>query len=205
MANNTTDSSSKKFLISKLKPTFWVLGGLFVLSAIVFPICVAFRADVALYIFGALVSVGVVGTVVLIVLLANRYAKEMENSLNVIDDQLNDFSRGDIKLLSLHHYLPTLDKIQERLNSAISRYSEYRLVYVSQSTDATLKEKIAEGKILEWKDFTDHFYKEVQNNVSYRSALIFIQSLGTDASSSKVMNALHEKILLSFPGAIVGQ
>jgi predicted RNA-binding protein with TRAM domain len=30
-------------------------------------------------------------------------------------------------------------------------------------------------------------------------------SLGTDANSAKVMNALHEKILLSFPGAIVGQ
>ena len=205
MAQNKTDSSSQKFLIQKLIPTFGVLGGLFILSAVVFPICVAFHADVALYIFGGLISLGVVGTVVLMVLLAKRYAKEMENSLKVMDEQLNDFSRGDIKLLSLHHYLPTLDKIQEGINSAISRYSEYRLVYVSQSTDAALKEKIAEGKVLDWKDFTDHFYKEVQNNVSYRSALLFVQSLGTDASSSKVMNALHEKILLSFPGAIIGQ
>ena len=117
MAQNKTDSSSQKFLIQKLIPTFGVLGGLFILSAVVFPICVAFHADVALYIFGGLISLGVVGTVVLMVLLAKRYAKEMENSLKVMDEQLNDFSRGDIKLLSLHHYLPTLDKIQEGINS----------------------------------------------------------------------------------------
>jgi EAL domain-containing protein (putative c-di-GMP-specific phosphodiesterase class I) len=200
-----TDESSKEFLLKKLWPIFIVFGVLFIFSAIVFPICVAYHADVALYTFAILVSLGLIVTIYLMVRMVYTYSKELQGSLKVIDEQLNDFSRGDIKLLSLHHYLPTLDKIQERLNSAISRYSEYRLVYVSQSTDAVLKEAIARGTVLAWNDFTEHFYKEVQNNLSYRSALLFIQSLGTDANSAKVMNALHEKILLSFPGAIVGQ
>jgi EAL domain-containing protein (putative c-di-GMP-specific phosphodiesterase class I) len=203
--SNANEGSSKGFLLKKLRPIFIVFGALFVLSAVVFPICVAFHADAALYSFAVLVSLGLIGATYLMVRMVLKYSKELENSLKVMNEQLNDFSRGDIKLLSLHHYLPTLDKIQERLNNAISRYSEYRLVYVSQSTDALLKEAIAKGTVLPWNDFVEHFYKEVQNNVSYRSALLFVQSLGTDSNSAKVMNALHERILLSFPGAIVGQ
>jgi hypothetical protein len=199
------DGSSKQFLNSKLRLPLLILSVALVFVAVLIPVFIALHQDVVLYILCALGAACIIAIAVTIVRLSNRYAKEMENSFKVLDDQLNDFSRGDIKLLSLHHYLPTLDKIQERVNSAISRYSEYRLVYVSQSADQALKEKIAQGQILPWKEFTDHFYKEVQSNVSYRSSLIFIQSLGTDSSSSKVMNALHEKILLSFPGAIIGQ
>jgi EAL domain-containing protein (putative c-di-GMP-specific phosphodiesterase class I) len=199
------DDSSKAFLLKKLRPFLIILGGLFLFSAVVLPLCIAFDRKIALYILVGLLSLGILAMAFIIIRLALRYAKEMESSLKVMDQQLADFSHGDIKLLSLHHYLPALDKIQQGINSAISRYSEYRLVYISQSADALLKESIAKGEVLPWKDFTDHLYKEVQNNVSYRSALIFIQSLGTDSSSSKVMNALHERILLSYPGAIVGQ
>jgi EAL domain-containing protein (putative c-di-GMP-specific phosphodiesterase class I) len=197
--------TSKQFLFRKLRPLLITMAGLFLFSAVILPICIAFHADVALYIIAALLAIGIFAGGYFAIHLANTYADQLENSFQAMGEQLDDFSHGDIKLLSLHHYLPTIDKIQERLNSAISRYSEYRLVYVNQPKDAALKEKIAKGEILSWDDFTEHFYKEVQNNVSYRSALLFIQSLGTDASSSKVMNALHEKILLSFPGAIVGQ
>jgi EAL domain-containing protein (putative c-di-GMP-specific phosphodiesterase class I) len=205
MATGKTDVSSKDFLLKKLRPVLYVLAGLFLFSAVVLPLCIAFHLDVVLYLLVGVLSLGVLVLAYFLIRLNLRYAKELESSLKMIDQQLDDFSHGDIKLLSMRHYLPTLDKLQTGINSAISRYSEYRLVYASQSADAVLKESIAKGEILVWKDFTEHLYKEVQNNLSYRSALLFIQSLGTDASSSKVMNALHEKILLSFPGAIIGQ
>src|SRR5574344_1338725 len=107
---NVNGGSSKEFLLKKLRPIFAVFAFLFVLSAIVVPICVAFHADAALYTFTILASLGLIATVYLMIRMVLKYSKELENSLKVMDEQLDDFSHGDIKLLSLHHYLPTIDK-----------------------------------------------------------------------------------------------
>lgn len=196
---------SEGFLYKKTLPVLIGLGVVSLLSAVGLILCIHFHIDVVLYIFAIVIAVGSLGLITFILIMVRKYGKELEESLSVMDKQLDDFAKGDIKISSVRHHFPTIERLQERINSAISRYSQYRLVYTSQSEDEELKEKIASGAVFEFKEFQEHLYKEVQNNLSFRSALLFIRAEGSDPIAEKVMEALHQKILASFPGAIVGK
>lgn len=202
--NSDEQEISTHFLLKRLRVTLSVITALLLLTAVGVPLCVFFKVDWVLYLIAGLASAGLIAVALLIVFLVRRYGKELADSLQAMDKQLNDFSKGDVKLSSVHHELPTLEKLQEKLNSAIAHYSQYRLAYTSQSADEMLKKRIASGEILPQQEFEDHLYSEVQNNFSFRSALLMIQLLGGDPLPEQAFKDLHERILKSFPGAMVG-
>ena len=94
MATGKTDVSSKDFLLKKLRPVLYVLAGLFLFSAVVLPLCIAFHLDVVLYLLVGVLSLGVLVLAYFLIRLNLRYAKELESSLKMIDQQLDDFSHG---------------------------------------------------------------------------------------------------------------
>ena len=195
----------ESFLYEKIAPILIAFALVCLLSVIGIVLSAYFHLDVVLYVFTALTALGSLGMAVFIVLMVHRYGKELENSLSVIDKQLDDFSKGDIKISSVRHRFPFITRLQERINGAIFHYSQYRLVYASQSEDEILKEKIASGIVFPFKEFQEYLYKEVQNNLSFRSALLFIQAQGNDPITEKVLEALHQKIMESFPNSIIGK
>jgi EAL domain-containing protein (putative c-di-GMP-specific phosphodiesterase class I) len=195
----------KRFFSKKFVPLFVLLGASFLILAVAVPLCIAYDVKVVLYALSATLALLVVADVVLVFILLNKYGKDIEDSLDVMDKQLDQFSKGDIKLSSIHHRLPSMEKLQDRLNDAIGKYAEYRLVYNAQSNDEELKKKIAAGIVFSNDEFMEHLNKEVENNLSFRSALLLIQSQGSDPSSAVAMEALHHKIIEVFPGSIVGR
>lgn len=200
----TVNLKSNRYLTKRLIPLFILLGLLMLLAAVGIPLCIYKDYKVVLYALSIGASVLGLLAIIVAVILVKRYGKDLSKSFTMMDKQLADFAKGDIKLSPAHHALPTIERLQESINKAIASYSSYRLVYMAQSADNDLKQKIEAGQVFAYEEFQNHLYKEVQNNLSFRSALLLIQIEGSEPISAQAFKDLHEQILKTFPGSIVG-
>ena len=197
-------SASSLALFKMLQPLFAVLLGLLILAAVGIPLAIGFQLNVLLYIFCVLIVLFVAALLVLGYRAIKTYGKAADDSFAEMTGQLKDFSHGDIKLLSTRHYSPSLDQFQDVLNSTISSYSSLRFIYKTSEADRQVDEGIAAGVVLPFPEFNDHLPHEIQRNLNFRSALVFVQSLGDGAADPSTLRELHEAIMETFPSSLVG-
>lgn len=204
MSELENTKSFRQFLIKKILPVFITFLSLFIVAAVGLPLCIFYHKDVILYIVSGLLAVGLGVAIFFLIRFILAYSKDLSTSLNTLDKQLTDFSKGEVKLSSATHKVPLANAIQSELNNVIASYSRYRLSYNAATSDAILKEKIKNGHVFTLSEFRDSLFNEVQNNSNFRSALLYIRALGGDKIPQKIMDSLHEKIIASFPEALVG-
>jgi EAL domain-containing protein (putative c-di-GMP-specific phosphodiesterase class I) len=196
--------SSTEALLKRLWPIFAISGFLIIVAAVLVPLAIVFKNNAFLYVTIALIAAGLTGLIVILVVAVKKYGFAADRSLYEMERQLNDFSEGDIKMLSIRHYSPVLDKFQDSLNKTISSYSSLRFVYKTSEADREIDEKIASGVVLSFPEFMDRLPHEIQRNLNFRSALIFIQSLGGGAGDPSTLRDLHEAIMNAFPSSLIG-
>lgn len=199
-----TESKIKGALSKRLAPAIVAFSFLFIAAAVGIPLGIFYNIDLLLYIVAGVVVVGGIATVIATIIVTKHYNQELDNSLDSMNNQLNDFSHGDIRLSAAPIKLPMAEKLQDQINTMIANYSHLR-VRANEEATGEIKDKIKAGFIFPYAEFKEKLNPEVQNNANFRSSLLFIQALGSAKIAAKVMESLHKKILEAFPDAMVGQ
>lgn len=205
MTSKENTKSFREFLIKKILPVFITFLSLFIVAAVGLPLCIYYHKDIILYIVSAIIAIGVGVAIFFLVRFILAYSKDLSSSLDSLDKQFDDFSKGEVRLSNSAHNVPLANAIQSQLNSVIVSYSKYRLTYNAATSDAIIKEKIKNGHIFSLSEFKDSLFNEVQSNLNFRSSLLYIEAQGGEKIPDKVMESLHNKILEVFPDALVGQ
>ena len=101
------------FLFKKTLPLQIGLGAFNILSFTGLAVYVRFHIDGVLYVSTAFIALGSLGLLFVGVLKIHKYGQQLEESLQVMSAQLDDFSKGDIKISSVRHQFPTIERLQE--------------------------------------------------------------------------------------------
>lgn len=208
MKKNEKDYEFKSDVYKRIRSQLILGIGLFLLLAVALPLCVYFDQKIFLYVFSGVSAVLLLLVFILFIHYLGVYDKDISSSLSLLSAQLEDFSNGSVRLLGADKKLPFIEKLQDKVNAAISKYSEYRLVSRGGGLGETLDAEIKSGKVFGYEEFRDILYKGIVNNLSFRSSLLYVQALEDNSSDPippEVMSALHEKILRDFPSSLVGR
>jgi EAL domain-containing protein (putative c-di-GMP-specific phosphodiesterase class I) len=196
--------TKRYYLERRIRPVWIGFGILFVLAAVGIVLGIIFHKDLLLYIVAGVVVIGGIVGIICLVTISHKYSKDLESSISSMDEQLNDFSHGDMRLSSTPLKLPMAEKLQSQINEMIANYSHIRLKD-EEEVSGEIKDKIKSGYIFSLDDFKKSLDKEVQNNANFRSSVLFLQAMGASKIPSKVISDLHKSILEFFPDSLVGQ
>jgi EAL domain-containing protein (putative c-di-GMP-specific phosphodiesterase class I) len=177
----------------------------FLLAVLLLP--VAFSSNnLVLSVLGiALVAIFALGALIYGLYVLIRYGRKADQSLGLLKDQMDAFSKGDIVISDRHHESPALDAFQKSLNETIETYSSFRVVFEDGPSDRLLREQILTGVVFPYEEFQRLLFREVQSNLAFRSSLVYVQSLGPQSAEEETMSSLHMAIVKAFPKALVGR
>lgn len=195
---------SRRFLIHYITPALLICIVGAVSGAIGVPLAIYFDNKIVLYILSAGAASILLGGLITFFVLINRYGATIENSFMSLEKQLEDFSKGDIKLSSTVHKLPGTNRLQGKLNAAIQRFSNYRLLYNDLNDDESVKALCKEGHVFDLEEWKTHLYEEIQSNLSFRSAVLLVK-MSEENPPEEVMESLHKSILKRFPLSLIGR
>jgi EAL domain-containing protein (putative c-di-GMP-specific phosphodiesterase class I) len=191
-------------LMKKAWPAFAGCAFAFLLGGVLLPVEIAYDWTIPLYLTAGLIALAAAGLIVLIALELARYGKTADESLAQMASQLDDFGRGDVKYVSTRHHHQALDDFQGVLNRALNSYSSLRFIYRTSEADRAFDEKIAAGVVLGFPEFVDRLPHEIERNANFRSAVVFVKSLGEGAGDPSPMRDLHEALMEAFPSSLIG-
>lgn len=195
---------SEKAIIKALWPVFGIALEVFFLLVVLLPLAYSLGKMVVFWIGFGIVSVLIALFIVMGLVVLHRYGKASDLSLKEMENQLEDFSRGDVKLITNRHISPSLDKFQDDLNFTLSTYGSFHLAYEMKLSDVGTQKRIDYGEIFSLHDFEKILSQLIQRNTSFRSALLLFRSVAKNPSESHVMRALYDGIREAFPKNLIG-
>ncbi len=180
-----------------------------VITALVgLPIAIHYNIKTLAIISTSLIALSLLLTIVFLIITARKYIKDAKSFNDDLGDQIKAFKYGTFRNIAekqYHKTFPNLANIQKQMNEAIAHYTNYELVFVGKPSDYKVEKDIKEGVVYSEEEFRRELFTEVQNNCSYRSAVLFIKLLGSKNIEEKDLNQLIEKARASFPGAMIGK
>lgn len=184
-----------------------IQAGIALVAAILIPVALVIKDDILLTIAGIIVIVAVLVSLVMLILVVRKYIKDSNEFAKELDEQVKAFKDGVFRTSDKKYKktFPALSEVQGKMNEAIAHYTNYELVFVGRPSDYKVEKDIKDGVVYDEKEFGKNIFVEVQNNRSYRSAVIFLKLLGSNNIEEKDFKQLVEKTREAFPGSMLGK
>ena len=178
-----------------------------ILAAVLIPLALIFDNKPLLMTAGIAVIITILAALVLLIFVVRKYIKDSNEFAKELDLQVKAFKDGVFRTSDKKYKktFPALSEVQGKMNEAIAYYTNYELVFVGRPSEYKIERDIEAGVVYDEKEFRRSLFTEVQNNRSYRSAVLFFKLLGSNNIGDKDFSQLVEKTREAFPGSMLGR